>query len=368
MINEYIEKFSTELHDQIYNKIYDNMDKNYDEIQSGILRAFKNLLSKVNTAEKEVGYINVSFLRSSIKNNGCLLIISAYNAKWFFDKEHIEIYYDCSWLLQFIHEYNQKLTSEAKKYVGKVTKTDIEKITWHSLNKDYKGFLIPMFRNAIENIVKLEEYRTMKKAPVFSISVGEYKDLTQPIWVESQNEVSIAELKYDIENKNEEKLIFKHFKNLDLSNGVYETINFMYTKFENMNFENSSLHDCNFMGSKFWNCNLQNVDFSYSVLWFSDFTGSNLKGADLSSANHDNEIDYEQIEEKIFNRICFNKADLTNANLMYADLPGADFRGAVLDNCNMEDTFLYKALIDKEYRNSDKLILSEEQKEEIIWV
>jgi len=368
MINENIEKFATELHDQIYNKIYDSREENYYEIQKGILESFRNLLIKINEEEKEVSYINVSLLRSNIKNNGCLLLISAYNAKWFLDNNPIEIYYDCSWLLKFIHEYNEKLSIEAKKYVGKVTKEDIERIKWESLNKDYKGFLIPMFRNALENIIKLEEYKTMKKALEFSISVGEYKDLTQPIWVESEKEVSLSELKFDIEQKNENKIVFKHFKNLDLSNGIYENTNFMYTKFETMNFTNCNLHDDIFMGSKFWNCNLQNADLSYSVLWFSDFEGSNLRGADFSFVNHEQEIDYGQIEEKIFNRINFKKTDLTDANLMCADLAGCDFRDAILDNCNMEDAFLYKALINKEYKNSNRLILSEDQEEVIIWV
>jgi len=284
------------------------------------------------------------------------------------DKNPVEIYYDGSWLLKFIHEYKEKLTAEAKRYVGKISKIDLEKLKWKSLDKDYKGFLIPMFRNALADITKLEEYITMEKAVNFSISVGEYKDLTQPIWVESKIEESASELKFSIKERDVSRTVFKHYKNLDLSNEICERSNFMYTKFEMMNFENCDLHDCNFMGAKIWNCNLKNGDLSYSTLWYADFEGSDLIGADLSFVNHKEEIDYDQIEEKIFNRILFNKTDLRDANLMYSDLAGCDFRGAVLDNCNLDGAYLYKAIIDETYMNSDKLYLSEDQKKVVVWV
>jgi len=69
MVNEKMKNIANELHEQIYSKIYDNRDENYDEIQKGILASFRNLLKKINLARKEVGYINVSILRSSIKNS-----------------------------------------------------------------------------------------------------------------------------------------------------------------------------------------------------------------------------------------------------------------------------------------------------------
>ena len=224
-----IKKFALDLHYEIYNKIYDSREDNYDTIQQGMVEAFKNLFIKINKAGKEVGYINISLLRHSIKNGGCLLLMSASNSTWFLDKNPVEIYYDCSWLLKFLHEYEEKLNVEAKKYVGKITKTDVEILKWESLDRDYKGFLTPMFRNSIEKVIELEEYKALKKATNFRILIGEHKDMSEPIWVENNSLISATELKYNIKNKNDSVTGYNHYKDLDLSEDTYSYANLMYT-------------------------------------------------------------------------------------------------------------------------------------------
>ena len=369
MVKERIQKFAIDLHYEIYNKIYDSREDNYDTIQQGILEAFKALFIKANEVEKEVGYINISLLRSSIKNGDCLLLMSMSNSAWFLDKNPVEIYYDCSWLLKFLHEYEKKLSIEAKKYVGKIDKTDVEILKWESLDRDYKGFLTPMFRNSIEKVIELEEYKTIKKSTNLRILIGEHKDISEPIWVENNSLISATELKYNIKNKNNSVTGYNNYKDLDLSEDTYSYANLMYTKFERMNFKSCVMNKCLLLASKFWDCDLQNADLSFSTIWFADFSNSDLKGVNLSFGNYDDELeDYNQMDEKIFNRIKFNNADLTGADLSSSDLAGADFRGAILDNCNMEETHLRKALMDKKYQNNDKLVLDEVQKGMIIWV
>ena len=141
-------------------------------------------------------------------------------------------------------------------YGGKVSETYIEKLKWKAM-EDYGGFIVPMFRNSIEQVIELDEYKALKKADYFRISIGEYNAAVQPLWVENERETPVAELKSNIREKNDIETVYSHFKNIDLSNDDYQDTNFMYTRFENVNFENSVMDYCNFQGSKFWGCNLQ---------------------------------------------------------------------------------------------------------------
>jgi len=57
---------------------------------------------------------------------------------------------------------------------------------------------------------------------------------------------------------------------------------------------------------------------------------------------------------------------LQMADLSYGNFSGADFRCAKLENCNMTGAILSHAKMDEKYR--DSLPLTENQKEEIVWI
>jgi len=257
--------YADKFHAQKISDIQKYIKENQVTIENEIIEAFKNLFIDISNTDKEVAFITGCLLRTSIKNNGNKFLLSAYNSTWFLDKNPVETYYEAPWLWDKLHEYQKEIATEAKKYIGKITKVDIERIKWSKIN-DYKMLVLPIFRRAVEKFVKLQEYKTFQKAPSLSIRIGEYYDITENVWFENNIEMPIEKMKPLFKPQNEAHTTYKHYKNLDLSKGDYTNINFAYTRFENIDFSESIMKDCFLIGTKFLNCNLTNMVFENAVM------------------------------------------------------------------------------------------------------
>ena len=361
-------KDSKKLENNILSELYFYRHDHYSDVYEGASDLLEKFLKQILKHEKMIGYIDISWLRTSIKNGENLVLVSAYDSTWFLDKEPVQTYYDATWILQYLHKLKSELIIESRKYFGLIKRPYIEKLMWDVFNKEFTGFIYPLFRNVIEDVLRLPEYKVLNKENFFCITFGEYMDATMPLWVESKELIDINVLKHYIQKKDSSKTIFQHFKDIDLSDDAYHDTNFLATRFDNVNLENAELDYCNLQAVKFLNCNLRKVDLSHSEIWMTDFSDSDLKNAKILFANYEKEADYNQIEEPIFNRITFKNADLTDACMQFSDLSGADFRGAILTHCDFTDAILYKALMDEKYMHSDELVLSDEQKEQITWI
>ena len=366
-IEHFTETFVDKLHLQKMSELDESIEDSFSSIEQGILEAFSKLFVELVKTEKETAYITVSLLRSSIKNEGVRCLLSAYGYKWYVDKEPVEAYYEAAWLLQPLHEFDKALDIERKKYFGKITSEDTKNIKWGKL-EDYKAILVLMFRRVIGCVIQLEEYQNIKKHSQFEIRVGEYYDVTESIWLENNKEFPADEIRAILERQYFIHTVYQHYKSLDLSNAKYNRANFMYTRFECVNFRCSTMVGCVLLGTKFVDCDLEGADLRGCYIWFGDFTGCMLKQANLSFVNCGVEIEAGQLEKKIFIRTCFAGADLSGANLSNGVFSGFDFRGAKLENCDMTNAVLAKTLIDKHYKDAEALLLTDEQRSEVIWV
>ncbi|MCL1935160.1 MAG: pentapeptide repeat-containing protein [Defluviitaleaceae bacterium] len=264
-IKHFKEKYVSKFHTQRITKIKNYIKENQAKIESEIAETFKNLFVSIPETDKEVAFINCCILRTSFKNGGSVFLLSAYNNKWFLDKNPVELYYNAPWLWNELHEFQKDITVEAKKYVGKIKKLDIEKIKFEKV-KDYQNLILPIFRNSIEKATQLEEYKNLKKYHFVSVRMGEYYDNTESIYFENNTEMNIDKVKPLLKPKNENYTAYRHYKNLDLSKLDFSEINFAYTRFENIDFSESIMKNCFLIGTKFINCNLTNTIFENSVV------------------------------------------------------------------------------------------------------
>ena len=259
-LKHFKENYTNKLHDKKIAEIKDYIKENQATIETKMIEAFKNLFTKIAKIDKEIAFITGCVLRTSIKNDNSNFLLSAYNDLCFLDKNTLDTYYKSPWLWDKLHDYQKEISKESKRYVGKITKIDIERIKWEKVH-DYKALVIPVFRSAIEKAVQLEEYKILRKDSFLDIRIGEYYGLTESIWFENNIELPIEKVKPIFKPQNETVTTYKHYKNLDLSKGDYSNINFAYTRFENVDFSDSIMRGCCLTGTKFSNCNLTNIIF-----------------------------------------------------------------------------------------------------------
>ena len=367
---EAVERFRTafaeELHCRKMTELEEHVEREYEKIQAGIVESLRRLFAKIGSEGKEPGYITVSLLRTSLKFGEGRCLLSAYGDNLYLDNSPIEEYYDAGWLLSFLNEYGDALDAEIKKYVGKITRQDTEKIKWGKLCS-YKSLLVLMFRKAIEQAIRLEEYAHIKISSLLDIRVGEYHGLSESIWVEEKMRMPEGDIKALLEKKYEQECMYRHYKDIDISCGEYAGVNFTYSRFERVNLSGSAINGCILSGTRFDACDMERANLQGSTIWLGDFSRSSMKEANLSCVNDGSELDVEKMDRKIFTRTSFRDVDLRGADLSGGDFTGCDFRGAELAGCNTEGAKLYKALIEGKYADDGGLALTEEQRGEISW-
>ncbi|MCL2610827.1 MAG: pentapeptide repeat-containing protein [Defluviitaleaceae bacterium] len=264
-LNHFKVTYTDKLHEQKISEIRKYITEHQFVIEAEIIETFKELIAIIQKAEKDVVFITGSVLRASLKNGGDKFLLSAYSDIWYLDKEPIEVYYKASWFWDKLHEYQKEISAEAKKYVSKITKPDVERIKWSKI-EDYKALILPIFRSSVEKVAQLQEYRDFKKSYVLDIRMGEHHDFTESIWFENTTEMSVDKIRPLLKPQNEAHTAYRHYKNLNLSKGDYSGINFAYTRFENIDFSDSNFENCALIGTKFINCNLTNTILENTIL------------------------------------------------------------------------------------------------------
>ncbi|CAG8490680.1 44440_t:CDS:1 [Gigaspora margarita] len=112
----------------------------------------------------------------------------------------------------------------------------------------------------------------------------------------------------------------------NLSNGVFNNLQFEKADLSNVNFQNAKLQNANFEGASLQNANLQHAKLQNANLQNANFEGASLQVANLQNAKLQNAN--------------FKGASLQNANLTGANLSGANLRRSILQGARLLDSNL----------------------------
>ena len=343
LLNNFIEKYEVPLHNEAQLALEKTLEKRYGEITSGIVAIFREMFDKIKSAQ-EAGKGPIAFVYFNLLRTGCLLgssgcLLCAYDNNWYLDQAPVEVEYDASFLFRPFYEYTEKLYRGRKMYVGRVTRSDVEKILVERWSV-YMSYMLLMLRNSINEIVSLPNY-DFQKAKQFSINGGEYMDYSDILWIEDREEKDPVSVKALLGHENKKAARHLHLHGIDLSGGDYSENDLRSSRFERVSFNKCVMGACMLMDTIFKECDLRQANLIASHIWYADFSGSNLERANLSYANLYCQPDYEKMKKPYIPKTRFRSANLAHADLSHGNFAMADFSGAQLFGCNLSEAQLH---------------------------
>lgn len=161
-----------------------------DEIIASFIESFRQICLKIKDSQSKgkkegIGYIQYSMLRTNIMEKKYEYVVHAFDEYWYFDEENCSVNYDVKWIFKFLDDLEGELEEKRILYINKITKADIDKIKLKQLAL-YNKILIETARYAMDEAMKLEEFKDIFLDEVFEVRFGEYRGTSEIIYTEDR--------------------------------------------------------------------------------------------------------------------------------------------------------------------------------------
>ncbi|WP_185528969.1 pentapeptide repeat-containing protein [Listeria booriae] len=321
----------------------------HEAIFEDFLKNFLPFVSQLREIQKPVSHLQISWLRTSIFDNGPLLyLFEAYSEAWYADIEEVTVEWEYDWLAAPVNKLYRHLLEASTKFG--LLEGDVRNVIYE---------IYPQFNRYVQEAIHrgLCSYRAsdllggLNLCESWTLRMGEYLDYSEKLIgnpITTSNHAKRQFLKQQKEEAAGEDFTNVCVKKVDLSHGQYSYATFV----------GADLSDCDFSESVFQNANfreaiLDGVNFGKSILADSQFQKASLCGADFRLCKG-NIADLNADVPCLFG-VDFREADLRSADFRMSALKGADFTGAAMDGA--------KFLL----RDKDTWCFSDEQKQAIDW-
>lgn len=299
-----------------------------------------------NATLSEITYFEYTMLRANFINRLYIAEAYVYGDKYYLDKnQRIVGEYDVSFLFTHFHELWDRLLSERKRYIGKVSAREVTSYMMNVL-PDYYSYLTNIARFAIADCVDKSPFTDIDKNDVFRVNVGEYMAKTANIYTEKKDK-DAGILAKSFNEQLKEEYTFDDYSGLDFSERSFTYTGFRYSQFRNACLNNTSLQGCVLIGTNFHKADMKNCCLDNCSIYEADFSYATLKSASFINAHGraglPNNKEWHHVG---FLPVNFRYSDLTGVNFSGANLSGADFTGATLTGAVFTDAVLDGAIFD----------------------
>ena len=178
-------------------KINEIIEKKEKVIKDEILLNFNKVCEKAKNLQnqnlkKEIKFIYISFLRTSLLENKGIYRIELFDENWFLDNEECSINLDFTFIYEDLFKHIDELQENKKEYGRTITEMDIEKIKLKEGDK-YHELIIRIFENMKNELMECENFKEMIKNEEFMIFAGEYMDEVELLYESSNEEIKKEE-------------------------------------------------------------------------------------------------------------------------------------------------------------------------------
>lgn len=345
MYNDFAAKGGSLLRQQLL-KTEELFIKNIHLWSADFAAHFQLMCSEIVRLQTEAGlsaisHMEYTMLYTNFINRRYTTEVWVYGSSRYLDKNQCMLgEYDISFLFIYFDELWDKLLSERKRYVGKVTAQEVTSFMLNTL-PDFYSYLTNIARSAIVDCVDEKMFIDIAKNDIFRVNVGDYMAKTEPVFTVSKNKDAsvLAEL---FKERLENEYTFEDYSDLDFTGRSFTYTNFRYAQFQDSRLNNVSFEGSILIGAKFYraamrsccldHCAIYEADFSYAMLENASFV--NVRGrAGLPERKEWRHVGFMPVSFRYadLKNADFKWAILTGADFTGADLTGADFTGAVLD-------------------------------------
>ncbi|AIQ11230.1 pentapeptide repeat-containing protein [Paenibacillus durus] len=326
---------------------------------SNFTASFQKLCSHILRMQQQgetepIAYIHYSFLRTQILEQSCLYMVEAYSGKWYEDQADCRLSYDASWVYTHFTTMLEALEQDRKKYMGVLHAADIERLMLKA-TPFFHQFVSSIIHLAITEAVQLPEYKAIHKAKRLFIRTGEYKDISECVYVEDQEMPNTDEVRELLMQTNEEPYIYENLRNLFLPHLRVVEKDLRYNDFSQSDLRGSQFLSCVLMGSQWQEAHIEGGSFRGSLLSDADFRYSHLQGADFREASG-------QAYREQGHRV----PGLCGIRFDFANLDEADFTDVHgFEYVSFEGASMYGTKVPRKYQQLWNL--SDEQRKSIVW-
>ncbi|MGG4554495.1 pentapeptide repeat-containing protein [Paenibacillus humicus] len=317
------------------------------------IQSFQNMCIHIKRMQDKgqkapIAYIHFSFLRTSILQQKYTYLIEAYSEEWYGDENECISFYDASWAYKSFNSLQDMLTQKLKMYFKLFHPGDSERIMLEYIPY-FHQFIVAIARMAVCRAVELPEAQQIAKSSCFRARIGEFKDLSEDIYVNDQREMSLESVRKL--QQQDTQLAFEALQGLALQSQNLDNTEMRYADLSGSRLIECQFRGCIMIGTRFTGSTLRNSDFSHSLVCDADFSNSDLRG-----------VSFRNVSEKGYRENLYRSPGLQGVSFANANLDGADFRGAALYDANFEGASLREAIFTEQeltrYRLSDQQLNS----------
>ncbi|MGG4552150.1 pentapeptide repeat-containing protein [Paenibacillus humicus] len=309
------------------------------ELALHVENSFWEICLLVNTMQSKqekdpIAYIHYSLMRTSILEENYLYRVEAYSNKWYLDEQACMSVYDASWAYQSISMMKEQLVAEQRKYMGLLNPADVENMIQSAL-KYFHQFVVSLIKSVVSQLVQLQEYQSIQKADRLYIRSGEYKDISETLYIDDVGTQDESKFKLALIEEQEDILIYENFRENKLLSMDVIAKDLRYSDFSYSDFKQCKFVDCVLIGTCWRDSDLRDANFDGSWLIDADFSGSDLRGAYFGTASGQANREGAARSPGLLG-INFSYANLNDANLANVrffenvQFKGASMQGTVI--------------------------------------
>lgn len=199
LLEKFLEITMTEKFGQNLEELQKAYYQEKDKVDQSFLKSFTNVFEKAIYLQKSkykgpIGFIVISFLRTSIIENNFEYRIDLYDNSFYLDKVECSGYWNANFFFQYLNNDVEILQMIIREYIGKVKQYELEffkKEYAASYNLLVNEYII----HNITSVIKTEEYKMIVKDQNIKILSGEYMDKLNLIYDgEEEKEDNIGEI------------------------------------------------------------------------------------------------------------------------------------------------------------------------------
>lgn len=159
------------------------LEKEYQNemLRDKVKEVFGNLFQKAIEKEKEVAWLGICFLNTSLVTKSYEVILSLYNQDFYFDQEPIEVYWRPPMFAEYFDD-DMKMVINAlrEKFPGlrQYEETCVRKTCVEYYYAAFSQLCITLR----DDIGEIEEFYNMKKANHFTTFFGQYRGEGEILW------------------------------------------------------------------------------------------------------------------------------------------------------------------------------------------
>jgi len=307
---------SSEIFEQLKSELEVNKDRWMNEFVLCMQDYCRKIIKMQQAGLKDtIGYLNLSLLRTKLLSGEYHIRLDAYNDQWYSDRVECTGVYEVRHLYGRLDEVIVLLEEMRKESFDSLTFGDIHERFFHESHR-YFVTVSEFLRDATKEFIKTEEYKTMKRTPLFHIYFGEYQGALTIIYKEDHEPKESKVVKRYLESK-QEVYTYEFCDGLDLARGDFESLMITHSSFTGCNFAMS-----HWQGSKLLLCDFKSAFFHYTNFGYTELTQLDFSDATLEF-------------------VSFRGAKIKNTTFKNATLIGIDFSEVlILENVDFENVIL----------------------------